>query len=149
MYKSQEERNQDLAGRYAGKFIADERTDESDRGLREAFERCVTPADPILFSLIRAEIKQLRVKEALGIDLDKSRVKCARCEKWTSNEEAVLGNKEEDGVWCPECTGCLAGTGYFPDELEAAGMFADELVNGVSEEAVLRDLFGPFLHPIG
>ena len=93
-YRTQEEKDQDLALRYAGKFVADNCTDESDEGLRKAFGQCVAPAHPSLYPKIRL----------------------------------VLA--------------CVAATGFFPNEIEAAGMFANELINGVSEEAVLKELYG-------
>lgn len=154
-YRSEQERNQDLAARYAGKFFADQCTDTSDEGLRLVFEKCVMPPHSSLYPQIRKEIAKIveaenvravllnAVKEALGIDPDKGRVKCSHCGQWTPNADAVLGNKEEDGVWCPKCAGCLVGTGYFPDEIESFGLLADEIINGVSEEAVLQELYGP------
>ncbi len=137
MYKSQEEHDQDYAERYAGKFVADGCDDESDEGLRNAFESCVMPANPALYPRIRQEIKNLRqaiearerMIEVLGCDPIRNRVKCSRCEQWAPNADAVAVS-EEAGVWCPNCANGIAATGFFPDEIEVAGMFADELVNG-------------------
>lgn len=36
----------------------------------------------------------------------------------------------------------IAATGFSPKEIEDAGMFANELVNGASEKAVLCELYG-------
>lgn len=85
VYRNQEEKDVDLALRFAGKFVADNCTDASDEGLRKAFELCVAPAHPSLYPKIRSVLD------------------------------------------------CVAATGFFPNEIEAAGMFANELVNGGDE----------------
>jgi hypothetical protein len=66
-----EERNNQLAEQFAGKFFADHSTDDSgiytkgindtsDEHLHETFKNCVAPLNTILYPLCREHIKNLR-----------------------------------------------------------------------------------------
>lgn len=64
-----------------------------------------------------------KIAEALGIDPRNSRIKCSKCEEWTSTHLAIPIS-ENDGVYCERCL--IAENALLKKKLEIALRGLDE-----------------------
>lgn len=64
-----------------------------------------------------------KIAEALGIDPRNSRIKCSKCEEWTSTHLAIPIS-ENDGVYCERCL--IAENALLKRKLEIALRGLDE-----------------------